>query len=118
MANEAKAIGYGGISQVSRISGVSRVTITLGMDEVNSKGYQPQMKDRLRREGGGRKQIVAKNPQIIREIEELLEPHTKGDPMNPLRWSSKSMRAIEKVLNERGYKVSDTTVAEILRVQG
>jgi len=118
LANEAKAIGYGGISQVSRISGVSRVTITQGMTEINSEGYQPEMTDRLRRKGGGRKQIVANNPQIIQEIEELLEPHTKGDPMNPLRWSSKSMRAIEKVLNERGYEVSDTTVAEILRVQG
>jgi transposase len=118
LANEAKAIGYGGISQVSRISGVSRVTITVGMAEISSEGYRPEKKERRRKEGGGRKKIVANNPQIVQEIEELLEPHTKGDPMNPLRWSSKSMRSIEKVLIEKGYEVSDTTIAEILRVQG
>ena len=52
LANEAKAIGYGGISQVSRVSGISRVTITLGMAEISSEGYQPQAQARLRRKGG------------------------------------------------------------------
>jgi hypothetical protein len=112
LANEAKAIGYGGISQVSKVSGVSRVTITQGMTEINFEGYQPQAQTRLRKKGGGRKRIETKTPEILQELDELLEPYTKGDPMNPLRWSSKSTRALEAALEQKGYIVSDTTTAE------
>ena len=118
LANEAKAIGYGGISQVSKISGVSRVTITQGMSEINSEGYILRTQNRCRREGGGRKQIEKKNPEILRELDELLEPYTKGDPMNPLKWTSKSTRSIEEALGKKGYTISDTTIAEILKTQG
>ena len=118
LANEAKAIGYGGISQVSKVSGISRVTITQGMNEINSEGYQPQAQTRLRKKGGGRKRIETKTPEIIQILEELLEPYTKGDPMNPLKWSSKSTRALEAALEQKGYIVSDTTIAEILKTQG
>jgi hypothetical protein len=118
LANEAKSIGYGGISQVSRVSGVSRVTITHGMAEINSDGYQPQAQTRCRKEGGGRKLIETKNPEILRELDELLEPYTKGDPMNPLKWSSKSTRALEAALLKKGHTISDTTIAEILKMQG
>jgi len=118
LANEAKAIGYGGISQVSRISGVSRVTITQGMAEINSEGYLPQEQTRLRKKGGGRKLIEIKTPEILQELDELLEPYTKGDPMNPLKWTSKSTRAIETALKQKGYQISDTTIAEILKAEG
>jgi len=118
LANEAKAIGYGGISQVSKVSGVSRVTITQGMAEINSEDYQPRLQTRCRKKGGGRKQIAEKNPEILHELDELLEPYTKGDPMNPLRWTSKSMRVLEKALEQKGYTISDTTIAEILKTQG
>jgi transposase len=118
LANEAKAIGYGGITQVSKISGVSRVTITQGMAEINSEGYQPKAQNRCRKEGGGRKTIEAKTPEILQELDELLAPYTKGDPMNPLKWSSKSTRALEFALEQKGYKISDTTIAEKLKAQG
>ena len=118
LANEAKAIGYGGISQVSRITGVSRVTITQGLTEINSKGYQPKGQSRCRKEGGGRKQIAAKHPELLHYLDELLEPYTKGDPMNPLKWTSKSTRALEKALKQKGYRISDTTITELLKNQG
>jgi transposase len=118
LANEAKAIGYGGISDVSKVSGVSRVTITEGMKEINSDGYKPEAQARCRKEGGGRKLMEIKNPQIIRELEEILEPFIKGSPMNPLRWTSKSTRVIEAALKNKGYVISDTTIAEILKAQG
>jgi len=118
LANEAKAIGYGGITQVSKISGVSRVTITQGMAEINCEGYQAKIQSRCRKVGGGRKSIEAKNPQILIELEELLDPHTKGDPMNPLKWSSKSLRKIEEALTQKGYKISDTVIAEMLKKLG
>ena len=118
LANEAKAIGYGGITQVSRVTGVSRVTITQGVAEINSEEYQAKAQTRCRKRGGGRKPIETKAPEILCELEKLLEPHTKGDPMSPLKWSSKSMRTLEGVLVERGYKVSDTVIAEMLKKLG
>ena len=118
LANEAKAIGYGGISQVSKVSGVSRVTITRGMTEINSKEYRAEAHNRCRKKGGGRKPIETKHPEIREELEKLLEPYTKGDPMNPLKWTSKSLRALEDALAQRGYTVSDTVIAEMLKKQG
>jgi hypothetical protein len=88
------------------------------MTEITSEGYQPQAQSRCRKEGGGRKTIEAKNPDILRELEKLLEPYTKGDPMNPLKWSSKSLRKLEEALAQRGYTVSDTAIAEILKKLG
>ena len=118
LANEAKAIGYGGISQLSRITGVSRATITQGLAEISSEGYQPRGQIRCRKEGGGRKQVVTKEPELLHELDELLEPYTKGDPMNPLKWTSKSTRALEKALKQKGYRISDTTITELLKKQG
>ena len=94
LANEVKAIGWGGISQVSEVSGVSRVTITEGLKEINSKEYEAKVEGRSRKKGGGRNMVEERNPEIIEMLEEFLEPHTKGDPMNPLRWTSKSMRKL------------------------
>ena len=118
LANEAQAIGHGGITQVSKVSGVSKVTISKGMKEINRDGYRAAAESRCRKAGGGRKLIEKKNPEIIQELDKLLEPYTKGDPMNPLRWTSKSTRALESALKEKGYKISDTTIGEILRAQG
>jgi len=118
LANEAKAIGRGGISQVSKVSGVSRVTITEGMKEITSEGYKPQAETRSRKKGGGRKSKETENPEIIEMLEGFLEAHTKGDPMNPLKWTSKSTRKIEQAFLEAGIKISDTTIGEILKSQG
>jgi transposase len=118
LANEAKAIGHGGITQVSKVSGVSRVTITQGMAEINSENYQATAQTRCRRKGGGRKPIETKNPEILEELEKLLEPHTKGDPMTLLKWTSKSMRNLESALAQKGHKASDTVIAEMLKKLG
>jgi len=118
LANEAKALGYGGITQVSRVSGVSRVTITQGLSEINSEGYKPVAQSRSRKEGGGRKRIETKMPDIMQKIEDLLEAHTKGDPMNPLLWTSKSLRSIKAALKDEGQSISVPTIAEKLRMLG
>jgi len=118
LANEAKAIGRGGISEVSKVSGVSRVTISEGMKEIKSKGYIPQAENRSRKKGGGRKSKEIENPEIIEMLARFLEGHTKGDPMNPLKWTSKSTRNLEQAFLEAGIKISDTTISEILKSQG
>ncbi|GHU21094.1 hypothetical protein FACS189475_10310 [Betaproteobacteria bacterium] len=118
LANEAKAIGYGGVTQVSKISGVSRVTITRGLKEVAKSGSVPLKDKRVRKEGGGRKLTEEKDPSVLRDLELLLATSTKGNPMNPLLWSSKSMRKLESALRDKGHIVSDTTLAVLLKMQG
>jgi transposase len=115
LAIEAKSIGYGGISQISKISGISRVTITQGIKELEEKSSEAMNTERIRKKGGGRNKIEEIYPEIKRELDELLEPYTKGNPENPLRWTSKSMRKIEKALRSKGYEISDTTIAELLK---
>ena len=117
LAAEAKSIGYGGITEVSEVTGVSRTTITLGCEELmNPVGTQNLA--RIRKEGGGRKSIVEKRPEIEKELELLIEPYTRGDPESPLKWTSKSTRKLAEALEEKGFKVSHVTVAEILASMG
>ena len=111
-ASIANAVGYGGISALSRITGMSRTTITSGRKELKT----PEEYDthRVRRDGGGRKKITDKCPAIMDDLESLVEPLTRGDPESPLRWSCKSTRKLAEELNNMGYKASHTTVAELL----
>jgi hypothetical protein len=118
LASEAKAIGRGGITQVSNISGISRVTITNGLKEIKDNNGKIPESFRCRKEGGGRKNIKENYPNIKKEIERLIEPYTKGNPENPLKYTSRSSRNIEKALECKGYKISDTTIACLLKEDG
>jgi transposase len=117
LATEAIAIGYGGISRISKISGISRVTITQGIKEIEN-GHITQNTDRSRRKGGGRKPISEVQSGIIQELENILEGNVSGDPMKPLMWTSKSVRNIEKALKDSGYNISYSTVSELLKNLG
>jgi len=117
LATEARAIGYGGISRISAISGISRTTITQGIKEIEN-GHITQSENRCRRKGGGRKPISEIQPGIIQELENLLEGNVSGDPMKPLMWTSKSVRNLEKALKDRGYSISYSSVSEILKNLG
>jgi Rhodopirellula transposase DDE domain len=109
VAADAKQLDRGGISMVTRASGLSRPTIYKGLQELQEKPL-----GRVRREGGGRKYIEESDPTILRRLEELIAPATRGDPMSPLRWTSKSTRHLEQTLNQEGYEVSRATVALLL----
>jgi len=52
LASEAKALGYGGISQISRVSGVSRVTISQGIKKLSAASDETLNTDRSRKKGG------------------------------------------------------------------
>jgi len=118
LAAEAKAIGYGGITQVSKISGVSRVTITQGINDLNDSGNEEMELIECRRRGGGRKPVELKQPGICEAIESLIEAHTKGDPMALLLWTSKSVRNISSSLKEKGFSASHVLVAGMLKAMG
>jgi hypothetical protein len=112
VASMANAVGYGGISALSQITGMSRTTITIGCKEL--KTQKECDTHRVRREGGGRKKIAKKCPAIMNDLEALVEPLTRGDPESPLRWSCKGTRKLAEELNSIGHKVSHSTVAELL----
>ena len=115
-ATEAKVIGYGGISIVSRETGVSRRAIALGKEEI--KHPPPKSCQRIRKEGGGRKRTVDQDPTLKQDLESLVEPVTRGDPESPLRWTSKSVRKLSIELKKMGHKTSYNLVAILLKEMG
>ena len=118
LATEAEAIGYGGISQVSTASGVSRVTITQGIKELKNEDVYTLGSEQSRKGGGGRKKVTETYPNIKEEIEEIINPHTRGNPENPLLWTSKSVRKLQTALEEKGIEVAFRTISDLLKELG
>jgi hypothetical protein len=48
----------------------------------------------------------------------LVEPVTRGDPQNPLRWTAKSVRHLAGELKAQGLSASHQLVAELLQREG
>jgi transposase len=115
-AAEAKAVGYGGVSAVARATGVSRRAIAIGLQEL-AEPAAASVK-RIRQPGGGRKRTVAKDATLLHDLEQLVEPVSRGDPESPLRWTCKSVRKLADELNRQGHQVSHRLVAELLQELG
>src|SRR6266480_8151546 len=111
-ASEAVAIGWGGISAVSRATGLSRKAISHGIKELQERGGANE--GRIRRKGGGRKKTVNKDASLREDLERLVEPVTRGDPESPLRWTCKSVRQLAEELVRQGHQVSHQLVSELL----
>lgn len=125
-ASEALTIGKGGVAIVHTATGVSRPTIYAGIKELEGKKRgRPRIRrrrdksdGRIRKIGGGTKAISIKTPEIISALEALIEPEAKGDPENPLRWTSKSSRKLTAELRNQGFAVCHSTVADLLEKSG
>lgn len=115
---EATALGYGGVSIVSRITGLSREVIAQGAKELQETQPLPPEQGRIRKPGGGRKATVSKDPTLRSDLEALIEPATRGDPESALRWTSKSTRKLAAELGRMGHKTSHRMVAELLSELG
>ena len=115
-AVEARALGYGGVSIVSRASGISRRTIHAGLHEIESGRTLPE--GRIRKPGGGRKSLVVHDPELPKKLESLVEPLARGDPESSLRWTCKSTRRLSDELAAKGTKISHTVVGEVLHAMG
>jgi len=114
-ACEALAMGRGGISAVSRLTGISRPTIRRGVAEVRAQ--MPTLAaeiERVRRPGGGRRSCTQTDPTLEKALRDLVESTTRGDPSSPLLWTSKSTRKLAMELAHRGHPVSHMTVARML----
>jgi len=111
-ANDAIALGYGGVSRVHRACGLSRKAIHEGMREIATGNAAPA--GRIRRPGAGRKKAAVRDPQLLRRLESLVEPLSRGDPESPLRWTCKSTRLLAAELAKKGHGISHETVARLL----
>jgi transposase len=116
VAAESKAWGAGGISAISKTTGVSRQVIRQGLRELEQSPTHPA--GRIRRPGGGRKSAKQKDPTLMADLEKLVEPVTRGDPESWLRWTSKSVRKLAEELSGMGHEVSYPVVAELLHEMG
>ena len=115
VASEAMAYGYGGVSAVALLTGVSRGTIHTGMTEIKSHTDQSAVfEGGVRRPGGGRKKTAAVDDTLLVDLNALIEPTTRGDPESPLRWTCKSLRRLSEELNSQGHQTSHRMVGELL----
>jgi DNA-binding transcriptional regulator GbsR (MarR family) len=115
LANEAMSVGYGGISEVSRITGVSRTTITRGIEELTAG---EAVKGRVRNEGGGRNYVEEIYPNVEAIIRQLVDGSTYGNPERVLSYTTESLRKIECELKAQGINVSYKTIGKILEAMG
>ncbi len=115
-SSTAKALGYGGITLVTRATGVSRRAIHAGLHELSAAATLPA--GRVRRPGAGRKPLTDTQPGLRAALEALVEPTARGDPDSPLRWTCKGVRRLTAELRRRGFRVGRQKVSELLRVLG
>ena len=118
--SEAQTYGWGGLSAVSDATGMSRNTIRKGISELEVRRKKPKaaVTTRLRREGGGRKRLTENDPELLRALELLVEPLSRGDPMSALRWTCKSTARLAQELTLQAHPIGAWSVGALLRAQG
>ena len=115
-ATEARSLGHGGVSAVAKATGMSRTTIYAGLAElkVALPMIEQQIPVRVRAAGGGRKKLTEKDAHLLRDLDALVEPTSRGDPMSALRWTCKSTYRLAEELKQQGHEVSQRTVCNLL----
>lgn len=114
-AVEARTAGYGGIAAASRATGLAPSTIGRGLKDLEDPG---SLSGEVRRPGGGRSALTAKDPSLLEDLRRLLEPATMGDPMRPLRWVSKSHAKLAAALLGMGHQIGKSSIPKLLDVLG
>jgi len=111
----ARLLGRGGLTVVATATGMSRNTVIDGAKAFDA-GEGPT--GRVRREGGGRPRLEDTDPTLLDDLDDLVEPESRGDPMSPLRWTLKSTRQLARVLQEKGHQISYWMVGFLLKEMG
>jgi len=110
-AAEAKTAGYGGITATSRATGVARSTIGRGLKDLTDP---VPLSGVIRRPGSGRPPLTEKDPTLLENLRQLVEPATMGDPMRPLLWVSKSHAKLAEALSAMGHKIKKSSIPKLL----
>ncbi len=121
LAAEAESLGRGGITAISNLTGVHRNTISAGLKELRlGEEFQDNeiSSGRVRRSGGGRKTAAQSQQGIIEALDCLIDNSSYGNPENPLRWTTKSLRNLADELTKEGFSVSHNTVGKLLKELG
>ena len=113
---EALSLGHGGVCAMSRLSGLARSTIGRGIEDIRSGRCAPL--GRLRMPGAGRKRKIDQDPTLLKDLKVLVSASTRGDPMSPLLWTTRSVRNLVRELTRMGHEVSRTLVCELLHDLG
>jgi hypothetical protein len=120
-AVEARAIGRGGITRVSEVTGLSRVTVRAGLKEislVHPATVGETRAGRIRRPGGGRKPLVNHDPELLRNLVCLVDPAIRAEPQSPLRWTCKTADRLAGELRARRHTVRERTANRLLHSMG
>uniref|UniRef100_UPI0018DFB57D ISAzo13 family transposase n=1 Tax=Streptomyces fildesensis TaxID=375757 RepID=UPI0018DFB57D len=117
LAQEARLLGHGGVRAVAQAARVSETTVRNGVFELEAGG-EPLPEGRIRRSGGGRRLAEVLDPQLVPALLGMVKPDERGDPMSPLRWTTKSLRNLAEELARQGHQVSAPTVGRLLKEQG
>lgn len=118
VAERALQLGRGGISRLSELTGMSRVTITQGVKDLTSRKVRVPVTGKVRQPGGGRKKVEHSDGGLLRQLKDIVDETTAGDPMSPLKWISKSTRTIAAELTRAGHSISSVTVGRCLQDMG
>jgi transposase len=117
-ATEARSLGRGGVSVVAKATGLSRTTIHAGLAELKAPApagvLKADKRPRIRAAGGGRKKLADKDARLLHDLDALVEPTSRGDPMSPLRWTCKSTYRLAEELKRQGHEISQRTVCALL----
>ena len=116
LAAEANSLGRGGVGAVARAAGVSQSTVSAGRRELADPSTVPE--GRVRRPGGGRKPVEEEQPGIAEALERLVDGDSYGDPSNPLRWTTRSLRNLSGALAAEGFRASHAKVGQMLESMG
>jgi transposase len=121
-ATEARGLGRGGVSLVAKAIGMSRTTVYAGLAELKAESSAAKpagdVRSRSRATGGGRKRLADKDASLLRDLDALVEPATRGDPMSPLRWTCKSTYRLAEELRRQGHSVCQRTICDLLGYLG
>ncbi|MDR1636506.1 MAG: ISAzo13 family transposase [Treponema sp.] len=121
LACEARALGSGGISEVSKMSGVARFTIRRGLRELDdAKNIEEENGGRRRKPGPGQRSVKLRYPNIMNDLKELIEPSytPAGTREEVLHYTGKSTKDIAEALKEKGLSICGFTIGNLLKEEG
>jgi Rhodopirellula transposase DDE domain len=104
------------VAVVAAAAGVSRATVSAGAAEL-AGGAEPSP-GRQRRPGAGRPRAEDAQSGLRQALLGLVDAGTRGDPVAELRWTTLSLRDLERGLAARGFRARKDAVARILKEDG
>ncbi len=121
LASEAEALGRGGAKEISEIFSIHQNTLTAGKKDLHSGEVLTSDDGKYfstRHKGAGRKSIADSSPEVIDALNRLVDGSSFGNPENPLRWTTKSLRNLSDELKAQGISIGHVTVGKILSRMG